>query len=265
MAIRLVEGREFTEQDREGAKKVLIINETLARKLWADESPIGKRVNWGDANQPDWLEIVGVVKDVKSFGLEKETHSDLFRPFAQVPFPIIAFTIRTATDPMSMAPAVRREIWSVDKDQPLFKVLSMEQLTAESVSLRKVSMILIGTLAALALVIAAVGIYGVMSYTVTQRTPEIGIRLALGARESDVLKLIVGTGTLLTLSGIGIGLIAAFLLSRVIASLLYGVSATDTLILISAPLVSAFVALLACYIPARRAMKIDPMVSLRYE
>src|SRR5262249_28668345 len=151
MGIRMVEGREFTEQDRDAAKQVLIVNETLARKLWAGESPIGKRVNWGDANQPDWWEIVGVVKDVKSFGLEKETHSDVFRPFDQVPFPIMAFTIRTSTDPMSLALGVRREIWSVDKDQPLFKVLSLEQLAAESVSLRRVSLILLGTFAALAL------------------------------------------------------------------------------------------------------------------
>lgn len=265
MGMRLVEGREFTEQDRDGAKKVLIINETLARKLWAGESPIGKRVNWEDTNHPEWWEIVGVVKDVKSFGLEKETHSDVFRPFAQVPFPIMAFTIRTTTDPMSLAAGVRREIWSVDKDQPLFKVLSLEQLAAESVSLRRVSMILLGTFAALALIIAAVGIYGVMSYTVAQRTSEIGIRMALGAKQSDVLRMIVGQGSLLALLGVGIGLLAAFILSRLIASLLYGVSATDSLILFSAPLISTVVALLACYIPARRAMRIDPMVALRNE
>jgi putative ABC transport system permease protein len=265
MGIRLVEGREFTEQDRDGAKKVAITNETLARKLWPGESPIGKRVNWGDANQPEMWEIVGVVGDIKSFGLEKETHSDVFRPFAQVPFPLMAFTIRTSGDPMSLAAAVRQEIWSVDKDQPMFKVLSLEQLAAESVSLRRVSLILLGIFAALALIIAAVGIYGVMSYTVNERTNEIGIRLALGAKASDVLKLIVGQGSLLTLLGVGIGLVAAFILSRLIANLLYGVSPTDTLILISAPLISAFVALLASYIPARRAMKIDPMVALRNE
>ncbi len=265
MGIRLIDGREFTEQDREGAPQVLIVNETLARKFWAGDSPVGKRLNLGDAQQPDWWEIVGVVGDIKSFGLEKETHADIFRPFAQLPFPIMAFTIRTSTDPMSLAPAVRREIWSVDKDQPLFKVLSLEQLAAESVSLRRVSLILLGTFAALALIIASVGIYGVMSYTVTERTQEMGIRLALGARQSDILKLIVGQGSLLTAIGVGLGLIAAFILSRLIANLLYGVSATDAFTLFAAALLSASVALLACYLPARRAMKVDPMTALRNE
>ena len=265
MGIRLLEGREFTEQDREGTPNVSLINESLARQLWQGESPVGKRLNLGDANQPDWCEVVGVVGDVKSFGLEKETHSDIFRPFAQVPFPIMAFTIRTSGDPISLAPAVRREIWSVDKDQPLFKVLSLEQLATESLTLRRVSLILLGVFAALALVIAAVGIYGVMSYSVAQRTNEIGVRVALGAKPGDILKLIVGQGSLITLIGVGIGLLAAFILSRLIATLLYGVSATDTLTFIGAPLISASVALLACYIPARRAMKVDPMVALRNE
>jgi predicted permease len=265
MGIRLLEGREFSEQDREGTPKVLLVNETLARKLGSDASPVGKRLNLGDTKEPDWWEVVGVVSDVKSFGLEKETHADIFRPFAQVPFPIMAFTIRTAGDPMSLASAVRGEIWSVDKDQPLFKVLSLEQLASESVALRRVSLILLGTFALLALIIAAVGIYGVVSYTVTQRTNEIGVRMALGARPGDILKLIVGQGSLITLIGVGVGLLAAFMLSRLIATLLYGVSATDTLTFIGAPMISAFVSLLACYIPARRAMKIDPMVALRYE
>jgi predicted permease len=265
MGMRLVEGREFTEQDRDGAQKVLLVNETLARKLWSGESPVGKRLNLGDANQPEWWEVVGVVGDVKSFGLEKETHSDIFRPFAQVTFPIMAFTIRTATEPMSLASAVRQEIWSVDKDQPLFKVLSLEQLAAESVTLRRVSLILLGTFALLALLLAAIGIYGVMAYSVSQRTNEIGVRMALGAKPSDILRLIVGQGSLITLTGVGIGLLAAFLLSRLVANLLFGVSATDTLIFVSAPLISALIALLACYIPARRAMKVDPMEALRYE
>jgi putative ABC transport system permease protein len=265
MGIRLIEGREFTEQDRQGTQKVLLVNETLARKLWPGESPVGKRLNLGDTREPDWWEAVGVVGDIKSFGLEKETHSEIFRPFAQNPFPIMALTIRTSGDPMSLATAVRQEIWSVDKDQPLFKVLSLEQLASESVSLRRVSLILLCTFAILALIIAAVGIYGVVSYTVTQRTNEIGIRMALGAKQSDILKLIVGQGSRITVIGVGVGLLAAFLLSRLIANLLYGVSAADGLIFISAPLISAFVALLACYIPARRAMKIDPMVALRYE
>ncbi|HEV8483081.1 MAG TPA: FtsX-like permease family protein, partial [Blastocatellia bacterium] len=265
MGVRFIEGRDFTDQDRDGAKKVLIVNETLSRKLWSGESAVGKLLNLGDTNQPEWWEVVGVINDIKSFGLEKETHSDIFRPFAQVTFPLMAFTIRTYTGPMSLASAVRQQIWSVDRDQPLFKVLSLEQLAAESVSLRKVSMTLLGTLAALALIIAAVGIYGVMSYIVTQRTNEIGIRMALGAKQSDILRLMLGQIGLLTLIGVGVGLLAAFVLSRLIANLLYGVSATDTLIFISAPLISVTVAMLACYVPARRALKLDPTIALRYE
>jgi predicted permease len=265
MGIRLLEGREFTDQDREGANRVMIVNETLARRLSPGDSAVGKILNLGDTNQPEWWEVVGVIKDIKSFGLEKETHSDIFRPFAQVTFPLMAFTMRTSVDPMTLASAVRQQIWSVDVDQPLFKVLSLEQLAAESVSLRRVSMTLLGTLAGLALIIAAVGIYGVMSYIVTQRTNEIGIRMALGAKQRDILRLIMGQVGLLTLTGVSVGLLAAFLLSRLLENLLYGVSATDTLVFIVAPLMSASVAMLACYIPARRALKVDPTVALRYE
>jgi putative ABC transport system permease protein len=265
MGVRLIEGRQFTDQDREGTKRVLIVNETLARQLWSGESAVGRLLNLGDRNQTEWWEVVGVVNDIKSFGLEKETHSDIFRPFAQVTFPLLAFTIRTSTDPMTLASTVRQQIWSVDRDQPLFKVLSLEQLAAESLSLRRVSMTLLSTVAALALIIAAVGIYGVMSYIVTQRTNEIGIRIALGAKQVDILKMMLGQAGLLTLIGVAVGLSAAFILSRFMDSLLYGVSATDTLIFIGAPLMSATVAMLACYIPARRALKVDPTVALRYE
>jgi putative ABC transport system permease protein len=265
MGIGLKEGREFTEQDRDGSKKVLLVNETLARKLGSGESPVGKRLNLGDANQPDWWEVVGVVKDIKSFGLEKETHAEIFRPFAQVPFPIMAFTIRATNDPLALAAAVRKEIWSVDPDQPLFKVIGLEQLAAESVTIRRVSIILLGVFAALALLIAAVGIYGVMSYTVMQRTGEIGIRMALGAKQSDVVRMVVGQGSLLAFTGVGFGLIAAFLVARLISSLLYGVSAADPLTFVTAPLISVAAALLACYLPARRAARVDPMVALRNE
>jgi len=235
----------------------------LVEIVESGESALGKLLNLGDANQPEWWEVVGVINDIKSFGLEKETHSDIFRPFAQVTFPLMAFTIRTSTDPMSLSSAVRQQIWAVDSDQPLFKVLSLEQLAAESVSLRKVSMTLLAMLAALALIIAAVGIYGVMSYIVTQRTNEIGIRMALGAKQRDILRLILGQVGALTLTGVGVGVLAAFILSRLIATLLYGVSATDTLIFIGAPLISTAVAMLACYIPARRALKLDPTTALR--
>jgi len=265
MGIRLVRGRDFTERDREGAPQVAIINETLARRYWPSEDPIGKRLNLGEANNPSWWEIVGVAGDVKAFGLEQETHADLYRPFLQVPFPLIAFTIRTAADPMRLAAAVRQEIWTVDKDQPVFKVLTMEQLASDSVTFRRVSMLLLGFFAAVALVLAATGIYGVMAYAVTQRTHEIGIRLALGARTQDVVSMILRQGMLLALIGVAIGLAASLALTRVMSSLLYGVSATDPLTFIGISALLVGIALLACYLPARRATQVDPMVALRYE
>jgi putative ABC transport system permease protein len=265
MGMRLVRGRDFTERDREGAPPVAIINETLARRYFPNEDPIGKRLNLGDTNSPSWWEIVGVAGDVKAFGLEQETHADLYRPFLQVPFPLIAFTIRTASDPLRLAAAVRQEIWAVDKDQPVFKVLTMEQLAADSITFRRVSMLLLGFFAGVALVLAAVGIYGVMAYSVTQRTREIGVRMAMGARPGDILKLVVGQGMIWVLAGVAIGLAGAFAVTRVMSNLLFGVSATDPITFAAISLLLSLVALVACYLPARKAMKVDPMVALRYE
>jgi putative ABC transport system permease protein len=265
LGIRLVSGREFTERDRVGSPQVAIINETTARRFWPNENPIGKRVNWGDDKKPDWWEIVGVVGDVKAFGLEAKTHADVYRPLWQAPFPLIALTVRTNSDPLALAAAVRQEVWSVDKDQPIFKVLSMEQLAAESVTLRRVSMLLLGIFAGVALVLAAVGIYAVISYAVTQRRHEIGVRMALGASASDVVRLVVRQGMALALTGVGVGLVASFALTRVMSSLLYGVSATDPATFAAIALLLAAVALAACYLPARRAAKVDPMIALRSE
>ncbi len=266
MSIPLLKGRYFTEHDDENAPQVVMINNSLAHRIFgAHDEPLGKRLNLGDAGNPSWAQIVGVVGDVKAFGLESETHADIYRPYAQAPFPLIALTVRTTPDPARLAGAVRNEIWAVDKDQPVFRVISMEQSAAESVALRRVSTITLGTFSVLALVLAAVGLYGVISYSVTRRTHEIGIRLALGARPRDVLKLVVGQGMLLALIGVAVGLAAAFAITRLMASLLYGVTATDPIIFVGVSLLLAGVALLACYIPARRATRVDPMVALRYE
>ncbi|HKQ08283.1 MAG TPA: FtsX-like permease family protein, partial [Blastocatellia bacterium] len=209
---------------------------------------------------------VGVVRDVKSFGLSEETHIDIYRPYDQVTFPLIAFTIRSASDPTSLVAAVRNEVWSVDKDQPFFnKVLPMEQLASDSITLRRVSMLLLGAFAALALTLAAMGIYGVISYSVTQRTQEIGIRMALGASRGDVFKLVVRQGMLLAVMGVAIGVLIAFAVTRLMSSLLYGVSATDPLTFVLIPLVLTGVALVACFVPARRATRVDPGIALRYE
>jgi putative ABC transport system permease protein len=265
MGIRLLRGRDFREQDREGAPQVAIINDTLARRFWPGEDPLGKRLNLGDANSPSWWEVVGIVGDVKAFGLEKETHHDIYRAYDQVPFPLIVFAVRTASDPMALTTAVRNAIWAVDKDQPVFKVLSLNQLAAESITLRRISTLLLGAFAALALILAAVGIYGVISYSVSQRTHEIGIRMALGAQPRDVVKLVVGQGMTLTLIGVAAGLGAAFGLTRMLSSLLYGVRPTDPITFAGVSLMLTAVALVASYIPARRATKVDPMMALRYE
>jgi putative ABC transport system permease protein len=244
----------------------MIVNEAFARRFFANQEAVGNRLNLGDAREPDIWEIVGVVHDVKSFGLAEETHLEIYRPYNQVTFPLVAFTIRTASDPMGLIGAVRNEVWSVDKDQPFFsKVIPMEQLASDSITLRRVSMLLLGAFATLALVLAAMGIYGVMSYSVTERTHEIGIRMALGASRSDVFKLVVRRGMTLAIIGVGAGVLGAFAVTRLMATLLYGVSATDAITFAMIPLILTGVALAACFVPARRATKVDPIIALRYE
>ncbi len=255
MRIPVVKGRSFTDRDDAHSSPVAIINEKLARRYFPGEDPIGKRLSMDDRAKPTVCEIVGVVGDVKHHGLGAETNPELYRPFEQVPFPLLAFVVRTAADPANLANAVRKEIWAADKDQ-IFRVLTMEQAASESVALRRVSMVLL---------LAAVGVYGVMSYSVVQRTHEIGIRVALGAQQGDVLGMMLREGMTLTLIGIGIGLIGAVAVTHLLSSLLFGVTATDPATFACIPLLLAAVALLANYAPARRATKVDPMVALRYE
>jgi putative ABC transport system permease protein len=264
MSIPVIKGRAFTEQDKADAPKVILINETLARKFFPNEDPIGKRLNLGINNIKG--EIVGVVGDVRSSQLTKEAGPEFYVPDQYAAFGYASLVVRTSSDdPATIAPALRSAIQEIDKDQPLYEVRTMNSLVADSIARQRFSMMLIALFAVLALTLAAVGIFGVMSFLVTQRTHEIGIRMALGAQDSDVLKMIVRQGMALTLAGIAIGLVAAFALTRVMSGLLYGVSATDPLTFIVVSALLAAVALLACYIPARRATRVDPMVALRYE
>ncbi|MGH9821830.1 MAG: ADOP family duplicated permease [Blastocatellia bacterium] len=261
----ILTGRAFDEHDREGSTGVAIINQTLAGRIFGSADPIGKRINTGTTAQPDWREIVGVAGDVKSFGLDKETHSDLYRPYGQVDFPLISFVIKTASDPASLTHSIQSAIWTIDPDQPFFKVVTMNRLASESVALRRTSMILMAAFAGLALLLASVGIYGVISYWASQRGHEIGIRMALGASRTDILKLILKQGETLFAVGLVIGLAGAFAAARFSASVLFGVSAVDPAVFLFGPLFLAAVATAACYIPAKRATKVDPMKALRYE
>lgn len=268
MGIPLLRGRDFTEQDHMNTERVVIVSEGLAHRYWLGEDPIGKRIQLGGDPHEPWRTIVGIVGDIKQSGLDSESTREYYISYLQDTWGIISdmtVVMRTVDNPLSLVAGARSQVRVVDKDLPAYNIRTMEQLRALSAGPRRFQMILLGSFAALALLLAAVGLYGVMSYSVTQRTHEIGIRMALGARSRDVLKLVVSQGLALTVTGVILGLIGAFALSRLIASLLYGVSATDPATFLVVPLLLAAVALLACYLPARRASKTDPMVALRYE
>ena len=267
MAIPLLKGRALAEQDTDTAPLVALINDTMARELWPDQEPLGKRIKFpgSEKNPQPWRTIVGVVGDVKQYGLDRKDPMQIYLPEAQFPTQFTTLVIHTSSDPKNLIAAVRSEIHEMDKDQAVYNIVTMEQLLADSISLRRFSMLLLMIFAGVALVLAGVGIYGVISYSVTQRTHEIGVRMALGASRRDIIRLVVRQGMTMTLAGVGIGLVATLALTRVMESLLFGVSATDpaTFIIISVVLTS--VALGACFVPARRATRVDPMVALRYE
>ncbi|MGB7921784.1 MAG: ABC transporter permease [Pyrinomonadaceae bacterium] len=267
LGIKLKTGRLFTEQDKKESAPVVLIDETLAERYWPNEDPVGQRMgfNRDDKGQPIWREVVGVVGHVKHYGLDAESRVQIYLPYLQVSRSSMSLVVRTDGDPASLAPALRREILALDKDQPVASLRTMEDVVSESVAQPRFSTLLLGVFAGVALILAAVGIYGVIAYSVMQRTHEIGIRMALGAGRGDILKLVLGQGMALALTGIAIGLVAAFIVTRVMTSLLFNVSATDPTTFAAVALLLALVALVAIYIPARRAMKVDPMIALRYE
>ena len=267
MGMPLAQGRDFGPQDREGAPRVVIINETVARRYWPDQSAVGRHLNFGGiGGRPDQLiEIVGVVKDSKYRSLTEGPTTAMFLPLAQFYRANMALHVRAATDPKEMVAAVRREVQMMDANLPVYNIKTLAEQKSSSLYTSRMAATLLTFFGLLALLLAAIGIYGVMAYSVNRRTREIGIRMALGAQRADVLKLVMGEGLILVVAGLAVGLGVTFALTRVIASLLYGVSATDTATFIIISVVLAGVALGACFVPARRATKVDPMVALRYE
>ncbi|HXU36322.1 MAG TPA: ABC transporter permease [Blastocatellia bacterium] len=282
MGIPILKGRDFDERDtkaqsapqigvRDGGMPaastgVTIIDERLAREYWPDEDPIGKRIRFGppEDNEP-WHTIVGVVGEVKHERLDSSTRKSVYLPYAQMPVGGSSIAIRTSGRPENLVSAVRALVKELDPDLPLTRMMPMSQIVARSVWQPRLYTALFGVFAAVALILAAVGIYGVMSYAVTQRTREIGLRMALGAEKKDVMKLVVGQGVVLAALGVGTGLVAAVGLTRLMSSLLFGVTATDLATFAAVSVLLAGVALGACFVPARRAAKVDPMVALRYE
>ena len=263
--IPILTGRDFTDADARDSMKVTIIDDRLAREFWPNQSPIGKRVRFGppENNEP-WHTIVGVVGAVKNESLNLTLRKTVYLPYAQIAINDMALAVRVA-NPENLAPAIRGQVKAVDPDQPVIDVRTMTEVISRSVWQPRLYAILFGVFAAVAVALASVGVYGVMAYSVSERTREIGIRVALGAQAGGIFKLVVGQGLKLTALGLGVGMACAFAGTRLMSDLLYGVSALDVITFAGVSSLLALVALLACYIPARRAMKVDPMVGLRCE
>ncbi|MBO0726597.1 MAG: ABC transporter permease [Blastocatellia bacterium] len=270
MGVKLRQGRFFDDHDDAQAQPVAIINETMARQFWPGENALGKRFKVdSDDGQNRWITIVGVIGDVKEMGLEAPAKAEMFFPYQQWPRTLWNMPrdliVRTTGDPMSVAEAARRAVWSVDPTQPVSNIMTMDDILGDEVAQRRIGMTLLAVFAALALPLASLGIYGVLSYSVAQRTQEIGVRMALGAGRKDVLRIVLADGMRLATVGVAIGLGASFALTRLMAGMLFGVSASDPLTLGGVTLLLITVALVACFIPAGRATKVDPMIALRCE
>ena len=273
LSIPVLRGRDFDARDTDGAPRVAVVSRAMAERYWPGEDVVGKRIAYsgiGRGDTPKWIEVVGIVGDVKHRSLDLPAQPHIYVPayqplFAGFNLPPLYVAIRAQSDAAALASAVRREVMALDPEQPVANLKTMRQRLAESVAQRRFQMTLLGVFAACALLLAAVGIYGVMSYTVARRTHEIGVRVALGAQTRDVLRLVLRQAMTLALVGVGAGLVGALAATRLLASLLYGVSASDPVVFAGVALLLTLVAVVASYIPARRATKVDPMVALRYE
>jgi putative ABC transport system permease protein len=264
IGVPVLAGRSVAEQDAATAPPVIILNQAATQRYWPGDDPVGKRIRFGDGPTQPWITVIGVVANMRN-DLSETPKAEIYVPFTQADSHFMVLTVRTAGDPLSIASAVRGEIAGLDRDQPVAHIQSYDEVRWQSLFTTRIPAVLLGVFAIAALLLAGVGVYGVMAYVVSQQTHEIGIRVALGAQRGDVMKLVIGQGLRLSGIGLAIGLAGSLALTRVMASLLFGVSATDPATFVSITLLLAGVALLACYVPARRAMRVDPMVALRYE
>jgi len=268
MRIPILQGRDFGAQDEVASTPVIIINEALARQIFPGENPIGKHIKpevGSGTSEPLMREIVGVVGNVKFHDLSDEWAPESYIPYAQISFGSLTLVVRTEQDPHSLAKPIAETVRSLDNDLPTYAPKTVEEYLNGTIAQPRFNTYLLGIFAALAMLLTAVGLYGVISYSVAQRTHELGIRMALGGQPSDMLRLIVGQGLRLAAYGVGIGLVAAFALTHFLSSMLFGISATDPISYVAVVGLLLVVVVVACYVPARRAMRVDPMVALRYE
>ena len=267
LGIPILRGRPLEARDLQGAPEVAVVSETLAKRYWPDEDAVGKRITFGtdEKGEPSWMTIVGIVADVRQRGLHADPRAEVYVSSLQSPSRYATLILRSSLEPSGLAASVGREVRAVDGDVPLYDVKTMREVLDGSLAARRFNMALLALFAAVAVLLAGVGLYGVLAYMVTQRTHEIGVRMALGARPRDVLRLVVGQGMLLSLGGVLIGTLGALGLTRLLSSLLVGVAATDPWTFGTVAVLLSGVACLACYVPARRAARVDPLIALRYE
>jgi putative ABC transport system permease protein len=264
MGIPLIAGRAFTEHDTQDARSVAIVSQTLAQRFFPNGDAIGKRINVNTGPER-YREIVGIVGDVKQNGLTKETRPHVYEPFAQAPNQFMTLVVRYTSDPASLVPAIRGKVLAIDSELPLQRVTGLDRVISNSIRQQRFTSLVLAVFAGVALLLATAGLYGVISYSVAQRTHELGIRVALGAQVKDVMQLVLRQGLTFVLVGEGIGIVGAFALTRLLGGLLFGVTPTDATTFIAVTAGLTMIALFACYVPARRATRVDPLVALRYE